>query len=372
MSFTLKTLSNTAAAIAFGSAIGFAVPAIAQDANAMRIGGEDEFVDISTLCGDKPIRIALSVGSVGAHRQIKRAELENEAAKCPNITEVGYANAGGNPEKELANIRSLGAQGYDIILIEPDSGAAAIPAMRDAMRAGSVVIPVEVGIDFPGRAGKDYTRVVTPNQEQMAATYAQFIVDSLGGKGDVIVWGGVPGAPQTAAQVPGWTKVFADNPGINILEGPVISNWDPAKYQEVMTALLAKYPNIDGMYADYGSGILGALRAFEAAGRPMVPVTGLDASGAQCFFLKHKDANPDFEIGFSSSWTWIDRLALRHGLAALNGIESNEPNVVNVTLLTDSTSNDPKLTPNCDPDLPPDVSLASSRMTKQQLIDVFK
>ena len=131
----------------------------------------------------------------------------------------------------------------------------------------------------------------------MAATYAQFIVDTLHGKGDVIVWGGAPGAPQTAAQMPGWKKVFAANPGIKVLEGPVISNWDPAKYQEVMTALLTKYPKIDAMYSDYGSGILGALRAFETAGRPMVPVTGLDANGAQCYYLDHKAGNPDFQIG---------------------------------------------------------------------------
>ena len=352
--------------------LGAGLPVRAQDNGVLKVGMESEFVDIATLCGTKPIRIALSVGSVGAHRQIKRAELEDEAKKCPNITEVGYADAGGNPEKELANIRSLGAQGYDIIIVEPDSGAAAIPAMRDAMKAGSVVIPVEVGVGFPGKAGEDYSMIVTPNQEQMAATYAQFIVDTLGGKGDVIVWGGAPGAPQTAAQEPGWRKVFADNPGINVLEGPVISNWDPAKYQEVMTALLAKYPNIDAMYSDYGSGVLGALRAFEAAGRPMVPVTGLDANGAQCFYMDNKEKNPKFQIGFTSSWTWIDRLALRHALAIVNGIEDPEPNVVNVSLLVDSTSKDAALQPHCDADLPPDVSMASSKLNKEQLIAVFK
>lgn len=353
-------------------AAGLGGPVFAQEREGLIVGGEDGFMDISNFCGDKEIRVALSVGSVGAHRQIKRAEFEDEAAKCPNIVEVGYADAGGNPEKELANIRSLAAQGYDIILVEPDSGAAAIPAMRDAMNAGAVVVPVEVGIDFPGQIGRDYSTIATPNQEQMAATYAQFVVDSIDGEGDVIVWGGVPGAAQTAAQLPGWQKVFAANPGINVLEGPVISNWDPAKYQEVMTALLTKYPNIDAMYADYGSGILGALRAFDTAGRGMVPVTGLDANGAQCYYLEHKADNPNLEIGFTSSWTWIDRLALRHGLAVLNGIETTEPNVVNVTLLVDSTSDDPALQPTCDEGVPPDVSLSSSRLTREQLIDVFK
>jgi ribose transport system substrate-binding protein len=352
--------------------VGTVASVAAQDKPEFKIGNESDFVDIKTLCGTKPIRVAVSVGSVNAHRQIARAELQDEASKCPNITEVGFADASGNPEKELANIRSLAAQGYDIILVVPDSGAAAIPAMRDAVRAGAVVVPMEVGVEFPGKMGKDYTTLVTPNQEQMAATYAQFIVDTLGGKGDVIVWGGMPGANQTAAQAPGWKKVFAANPGIKVLEGPVISNWDPAKYQEVATALLAKYPQIDAMYSDFGAGVLGALRAFQAAGRPLVPVTGLDANGAQCFFLDNKDSNPQFQIGFTSSWTWMYRLGLRHGLAALNGIDDPEPNVVNVQLLVDSTSKKPELQPVCDKELPPEVSLKSSRLSRDQLVKVFK
>lgn len=353
-------------------ALGAAPAARAADLSLGKVGNESEFVDATHFCGTKPIRVALSVGAVNAHRQIKRAELEDEARKCPNITEVGYADAGGNPEKELANIRSLAAQGYDIIIVEPDSGAAAIPAMRDAVKAGSVVIPVEVGVDFPGKAGVDYTMVVTPNQEQMASVYAQFLVDKLQGKGNVIVWGGAPGAPQTAAQLPGWKKVFAANPGINVLEGPVISNWDPAYYQKVTTALLAKYPQIDGMYSDYGAGVMGALRAFKTAGRPLVPVTGLDANGAECFWVDNHDGEPRYQIGFTSSWTWIDRLALRKGLAAVNQIDSPEPSVVNVSLLVDSTSKDLGLAPKCDHDVPPDVSLASSRLSRDQLIAVFK
>jgi ribose transport system substrate-binding protein len=338
----------------------------------MKVGTEAQFTDIKTLCGTKKIRVALSVGAVNAHRQITHAELVDEAKKCPNISEVGFANAEGNPEKEMANIRSLAAQGYDIIVVEPDSGAAAIPAMRDAMKAGAIVIAVEVGTNFPGKPGVDYTTIVTPNQEQQASVWAQWIVDRLKGNGNVIIWGGAPGAPQTAGQMVGWKKVFAANPGIKVLEGPVISNWDPAYYQKVTTALLTKYPKIDAMYSDYGSGVLGALRAFKQAGRPLIPVTGLDSNGAQCFWLDTRQGEPNYQIGFTSAWTWIDRVALRKGVAAFNGMNDPEPNIINVGMVADSSSSDPKLTPKCDPDLPTDASLRSSKLTREQLIAVFK
>ncbi|WP_339114688.1 substrate-binding domain-containing protein [Thioclava sp. GXIMD2076] len=366
-----KTLTQRAGAVA--AALLVAGAAHAANLNSDKVGTEADFEDVTKFCGTKPIKVALSVGFMNANRQMKFEELKDEAAKCPNITEVGLADGQGNPEKELANIRSLAAQGFDIILLgPPDAGPAAIPAMRDAMRMGSVVIPIEVGVNFPGKIGTDYTTIVTPNQEQMASVYAQFLVDQLHGKGNVIVWGGSPGAPQTTAQEPGWKKVFADNPGINVLEGPVVSGWDPAQYQKVTTALLAKYPEIDGMYSDYGVGVLGSLRAFKAAGRPMPPVTGLDANGAQCFYTENKPNEPKLEMGLTSSWTWIFRLALRKGLAAVNDIDSEEPSIVNVDLLVDSTSDNPEIHPVCDPDLPADVSLHSSLLSKEQLIAIFK
>jgi len=358
------------------AAVGLAVAGASQISAAVdlapkKVGTEAEFISVTKFCGTKKIRVGLSVGAINSHRQIAKAELEDEAKRCPNIVEVGFADAGGNPEKELANIRSLAAQGYDVIIVVADSGAAAIPAMRDAVKAGAAVVPVEVGVDFPGKPGVDYTTVVTPNQEQMASVYAQFIVDKLKGKGNVIVWGGAPGAMQTQGQMEGWKKVFAANPGIKVLEGPVISNWDPAYYQKVTTALLTKYPQIDAMYSDFGAGVMGSLRAFKAAGRPLVPVTGLDANGAECFWVDNHTSEPNFQIGFTSSWTWIYRLGLRKGLAAVNGIDNTEPSIVNVSLLVDSTSSDPKLQPKCDRDVPPDVSIASSKLTRDQLIKVF-
>jgi ribose transport system substrate-binding protein len=135
---------------------------------------------------------------------------------------------------------------------------------------------------------------------------------------------------------------------------------------------LTKYPQIDAMYSDYGAGVISALRAFKSAGRPLVPVTGLDANGAECYWIDNHANEPNYQIGFTSSWTWIDRLALRKGLAAVNHIDDPEPNVINVALLVDSTSSDPKMQPKCDRGVPPDVSIASSKLTREQLIAVFK
>ena len=66
-----------------------------------------------------------------------------------------------------------------------------------------------------------------------------------------------------------------------------VTNWDPATAQKVTAALLAKYPKIDGIISNYGTDALASARAFQAAGRKLVPITTLDANGLSCLYKKN-------------------------------------------------------------------------------------
>jgi ribose transport system substrate-binding protein len=345
----------------------FAGPALAQDNFADvnlspdKVGTREEFQDISKYCGDKEIRVALSDGfGNNSWRKITRAEFEAEAAKCPNIVEVRYTDAQGNVQKQLADIQGLAAQGFDVILVFPDGGPAVINAMQKATEAGAAVVPYMVGTAFPGERGKDYLLVATESVEAKARTKAQWVADQLGGKGNVVVLGGTPGNPTSAAEATGWREVWAKYPDITVLEGPVDTNWDPAETQKVMAGLLAKYDDIDAVYSDYGLGAMGALRAYTAAGKPIPLWVTEDANDVACYWLANKDANPDFQLATMTSRNWLVRLALRKAVAAVQGIDNDEPTVVELSLAEDSTSSDPALAPKCDPSLPPDAILSSS------------
>src|SRR5262245_22703365 len=66
-----------------------------------KTGGIADMEDISKYCGDKPLKVAYSDGWGGNYwRQITRAEFEDEAAKCPNITEVRYTDGEFSAEKQ--------------------------------------------------------------------------------------------------------------------------------------------------------------------------------------------------------------------------------------------------------------------------------
>ncbi|MEO8667245.1 MAG: substrate-binding domain-containing protein [Bauldia sp.] len=355
----------------------FAYPAVAADKFAgvdlspTKVGPQSDLQDISKYCGTKPMKVALSDGfGNNSWRKITRAEFENEAKKCPNITEIKYTDAQGNVQKQLADIQGLAAQGFDVILVYPDGGPAVIKAMQKATEAGAAVVPYMVGTAFPGERGKDYLLVATESVEAKARAKAQWVADRLNGKGNIVVLGGTPGNPTSLAEMTGWKEVWDKYPDIKVLEGPVDTNWDPAESQKVMAGLLAKYDKIDAVYSDYGLGAMGALRAYTAAGRKIPLWVTEDANEVACYWLDNKDANPDFQLATIPSRMWIVRLALRKAVAAVQGINNDEPTVVELSLAEESQSTDPKLAPRCDKSLPPDAIL-SSQLSMDELKALF-
>ena len=239
MSFTRKVMF-CAAALVFAAVL-YGVPS-AQAQNRFskldmapnKKGGIEDMQDIKKFCGTKPLKVAYSDGWGGNYwRHITRAEFEDEAAKCPNITTVRYTDGEFKAEKQIADIRGLIAQHFDVIVVFADTGVAQLKVMRQATKAGIAVVPFSTG-DAPfGKMGTDYLVRVTETQIGLGKMLAEWMVKTLHGKGNVIVQGGTPGNPMTASQAVGWKEVFAMHPGIKVLEGPVDTNWDPALAQKV-------------------------------------------------------------------------------------------------------------------------------------------
>jgi ribose transport system substrate-binding protein len=65
--------------------------------------------------------------------------------------------------------------------------------------------------------------------------------------------------------------------------------------------------------------------------------------------------------------TWMVRLALRKAVAAAQGIDNDEPSLVTLRIVEDTTSKDPDLAVKCDKSMPMD-SIPSSMLSKEQQI----
>ena len=358
---------------AFAFHIVAAMPAEAQnkfsnlDMAPNKKGGIADMQDISKFCGTKALKVAYSDGWGGNYwRQITRAEFEDETSKCPNIKEVRYTDGEFKAEKQIADIRGLIAQRFDVIVVFADTGVAQLKVMKQATDAGIAVVPFTTG-DAPfGAMGTDYVVRVTETQIGLGKMLAEWMVKTLDGKGNVIVQGGTPGNPMTSSQAVGWREVFAANPGIKVLEGPVDTNWDPALAQKVTAAEIAKYPQIDGMMAE----TTGPIRALLAAGKPIPAWAGQDLNDLSCLWQDNHAANPTFKLATASAHTWLVRLALRKGLAAANGMANTEPSLIDLPFSEDSTSSDPKLKVKCDKSLPP-TAIPSAMLSGAKMREIL-
>ncbi len=352
-------------------AIGVAVataglaPVHAADMTAEEIVAASGVTDDTSFCGDKPITLGIHDGfGVNGWSKSSMAAVRSEAAKCPNVKQVVRIGQG-DLQKSIADVNGLVAEGIDALVLIPDFGKAQLPSIRSATDAGVKV--VAWAADPGGTPGEDYVAYVDWDQVDAGSVWAEWMAKALDGKGNIIFLGGPPGNPVSANSLAGIKTALAKYPDITMLTGyddwPV-TNWDAALLQKTLTALLSKYDQIDGIINDSdGFTGLGVLRAYEAAGKPLVPIATLEGNEFGCQYAKLKPTNPNLEYGTLSARTWMGRVAARKAIAAAEGIENNEPTVYKLPVYEDTLAG---LDPKCDPNQPPDAFI-SVVLTPEQL-----
>ena len=137
------------------------------------------------------------------------------------------------------------------------------------------------------------------NQDSWMGPLVDWLAKQLNGKGNIVYISGIADQPGNVARDQSADKALAKYPGLKIL-AKANGNWDQAAAQQKMTDLLGSFPNIDGVLTQDGMS-LGILRAFDAAGRKIPPVTG----ETQIAFIKEwkdrKDATGFSTIGVENS-----------------------------------------------------------------------
>jgi ribose transport system substrate-binding protein len=312
-------------------------------------------------CGDKEIKLGIQDGGgLNAWSAESLRQVKLEAEKCPAIKDQIVVNAGFDPQKATSGLQSLVSQGANAIAIIPDAGVCAeLPAMRQATQRGVKV--ATWAADGCGKAGTDYQSYTDWDPVENGRTFTKWMAEQMGGKGNLLFLGGPPGNLVDQGIVKGMYEVLEQYPDITVLENVSekswpVTNWDPAQAQKVTAALLAKHPQIDGYIDGYGAEVLGALKAFEDAGRKIPPITTTQSNALSC--LRDKQTGDDkFALSTVSNRNWIGRLAVRQAVAAVNGIAIADKQTIELPLLEDSTN--PDMEPKCYPDKGPDYDPSS-------------
>ena len=146
------------------------------------------------------------------------------------ITDAGHDDA-----KQIADIQDLVSRGVDLLIVSANTEKALDPAVSRVMKQGIPVIMVD------RRTSSDnFVTFVTASDQLEGRLWAQWIVEKLNGKGNVIILGGQAGSSPNEARVRAAMQVFDQYPDIKILD-TVYSDWSPVKGKQVMQAVIAKY-----------------------------------------------------------------------------------------------------------------------------------
>lgn len=217
----------------------------------------------SASAQDKTFKIGLSNSFVGSEWRTQMIEEAQAAAAAwaPKGIKVEVVVQSGNVDVQgqIGHIRNFMNQGVDAILINPGSPTAFNPVFAQAKAKNILVIATDAEV-----SSKDAIYVGI-DQKDWARKSAQWLADTLKGKGNVVAINGIAGNPANEARVAGYKEVFAKYPDIKVLN-EANASWDQAQGQQAMQNLLATYPDINGVWVQDGMAD-GAWRAIEAAGK---------------------------------------------------------------------------------------------------------
>ncbi len=222
--------------------------------------------------------------------------------------EVLYASANGDATTQVDNIQQLASQSPDAMVVVP-MGEGITAQVAAAVDQG---IPVVVCSGILPASSKAVS-TVTRQYDLLGSAYAEWLVQKLGGEGDVAMLSGLAGVPTAEYQAAAARTIFEKYPDINVVTQEY-TEWSPTVAKTVAQNLITKFPELDGIWSDSAYGDLGVVQAYQEAGKPVPPMTG-DSSNA---FLKAVQGT-DVEFALSSFPPEQSQECLKTALSILKG-----------------------------------------------------
>ncbi|MBL8576534.1 MAG: substrate-binding domain-containing protein [Mesorhizobium sp.] len=236
----------------------------------------------STAAYAEPYKIAVSNSYIGNEWRVQMIKFM-EAYTAKNLkgkVELTVNNSGTDAQKQIAVLSDMISAGVNAILVNPASDTALDAVIEEACKQNILVI----AFDQPVTAPCAY--VVAVDFTEIGRIHAQWLADTLGGKGNVVINRGVSGFPADTNMNAGMTEVLAKYPDIKVV-GEVYGKWDNAVSQQELTKVLTANPKVDGILNQYGT--YGALQALLNLNRPLVAMSGQGENGWRIAMLDYKD-----------------------------------------------------------------------------------
>jgi len=215
--------------------------------------------------------IGISVGLLGNPFFVATIKgIEDRAREINPDVQVTAVSADYDLNKQVSQIDSFIAAGAQIIMLNAVDAQAIAPAVARAKAAGVVVAAFDVSAP-----GADVT-VMTDNVDA-GRKACQYIVDQIGGAGDVVIING-PQSSSIIDRVNGCKEVLEAADGINILSDDQNGQGSRDGGLSVMQGMLTRYDKIDAVFAINDPTAIGAQLAARQLGRSEFIITSVDGA----------------------------------------------------------------------------------------------
>lgn len=297
-----STAADTTTAAATAAATTAAAATEAKTEDTAGSGGEGYVV---ALCN-------YSIGNSWRAQMEQEFVAEAEKLKAAGtVSEYYITNSNEDINKQISDMQDLITKKVDAIVITAASPTALAPVVEEAAEAGIKVVSFDNVVETD-----EQVATVGIDETEFGRIGAEWLADKLGGKGKIVVLNGVAGTATDSARWGGAEEVFKQYPDIEVL-GSANAGWDYAQGKAAMESMLSAYPEIDGVWSQGGAMTQGAIDAFIAAGRDLVPMTSEGNNGAIRAWIENSDKG--LSCIAPSNPTYTSAEALRTVIKALNG-----------------------------------------------------
>ena len=219
--------------------------------------------------------------------------------------------------KQFTQIDNFIASGVQMILLNAADPQAILPAVKRAQAAGIVVVAVDVAA-----AGADAT-VMTDNV-QAGQIACQYMVDAIGGKGNVIIENG-PQVSSVIDRVKGCEGVLSQHQDIEVLSDDQNGQGSREGGLNVMQGYLTRFSDIAGLFAINDPQAVGSDLAAKQLNRQDIVITSVDGAPDIEQALK---SDTLIQASASQDPYTMAQTALEIGVKLMNGEEVEETTVL--------------------------------------------
>jgi ribose transport system substrate-binding protein len=214
--------------------------------------------------------IGMSQCNLGEPWRVQMNEdIRTAAAQHPDLTVV-FKDAQNDTLKQRAHIEELVSSKVDLIIISPKEAQPLTEPVARAMDAGIPVIVLDRAL-----LGDKFTCFIGADNKKIGKAAGQWIAKKLGGKGKVVELKGLMTSTPGQDRHTGFREGI-DGTGVNVITEAEMKWLEPDARKEMESAL-ARFDQIDLVYAHNDPGAHGAYLAAKAAGRDNILFVGIDA-----------------------------------------------------------------------------------------------